>query len=103
MERAGQATYHGPGQLVCYPIMDLTYFQKDINWYLRSLEQTIIDTLTAFDIGFRDPIPLSACLYVIFIKIRIYDIYIYIMFSDENALYIHLFFRSVVWYSLKTH
>ena len=53
VERAGQATYHGPGQLVCYPIVDLTFFEKDINWYLRGLEQSVIDTLQRFDIPAR--------------------------------------------------
>ena len=53
VERAGQATYHGPGQLVCYPIMDLSFFKKDINWYLRALEQSVIDTLQLFDIPAR--------------------------------------------------
>ena len=51
VERAGQATYHGPGQLVVYPILDLGYFSKDIHLYLRGLEQTIIDTLDHFDIA----------------------------------------------------
>ena len=51
VERAGQATFHGPGQLVVYPILDLTYFSKDIHLYLRGLEQTIIDTLSHFDIA----------------------------------------------------
>jgi hypothetical protein len=50
VERAGQATFHGPGQLVVYPILDLSYFGKDIHLYLRALEETIMETLTAFDI-----------------------------------------------------
>lgn len=45
VERAGQATYHGPGQLVIYPILDLSYFYKDINWYLRALEDIAIQTI----------------------------------------------------------
>lgn len=50
VDRAGQATYHGPGQLVLYPILDLHYFNRDINWYLRELEGVVIDTLAHFDI-----------------------------------------------------
>lgn len=44
VERAGQATFHGPGQIVMYPILDLGYFEKDINIYLRGLEQIVVDT-----------------------------------------------------------
>lgn len=44
-ERGGQATYHGPGQLVIYPILDLNYFSKDLHVYLRNLEESIIRTL----------------------------------------------------------
>ena len=50
VERAGQATYHGPGQLVIYPILDLNYFYKDINWYLRALEDIAIKTINMYDI-----------------------------------------------------
>lgn len=50
VERAGQATYHGPGQLVYYPILDLNYFQKDINLYLRSLESVVIKTCADYGI-----------------------------------------------------
>lgn len=45
VERAGEATYHGPGQLVVYPILDLTFFEKDINKYLRRMEQVVIDSI----------------------------------------------------------
>lgn len=45
VERAGEATYHGPGQLVVYPILDLSYFEKDINLYLRRMEQVVIDSI----------------------------------------------------------
>lgn len=50
VDRAGQATYHGPGQIVLYPILDLNHFNKDIHLYLRILEDIIIDTLQYFDI-----------------------------------------------------
>ena len=45
VERAGEATYHGPGQLVVYPILDLNYFEKDIDKYLRGLETVVIKSL----------------------------------------------------------
>lgn len=50
-DRAGEATFHGPGQIVFYPILDLNYFNKDINWYLRSLEQVIIDSCATHGIA----------------------------------------------------
>ena len=54
--RGGDITYHGPGQIVCYPILDLDNFFTDINKYLRSLEETIILTLKDYDIkGERSP------------------------------------------------
>eukprot|EP01041_Mallomonas_annulata_P002659 gene2659-5219_t len=56
VDRAGQATYHGPGQIILYPILDLNYFEKDIHLYLRGLEEVLIDTLKHFDItGTRIP------------------------------------------------
>jgi lipoyl(octanoyl) transferase len=48
--RGGEATYHGPGQLVCYPILDLSIFKKDLHAYLRFLEEVIIQTLIHYRI-----------------------------------------------------
>ncbi|OGX18294.1 MAG: lipoyl(octanoyl) transferase, partial [Omnitrophica WOR_2 bacterium RBG_13_44_8b] len=54
--RGGDVTYHGPGQLTVYPIFDLKYFRKDINFFLRFLEQVTIDFLADFAIiGERVP------------------------------------------------
>lgn len=41
-ERGGEVTYHGPGQLVLYPIINLRHFQPDLHWYLRNLEEVVI-------------------------------------------------------------
>jgi lipoate-protein ligase B len=51
VERGGDVTYHGPGQLVGYPIMDLTGHKQDLHWYLRTLEQALIDALAALGIA----------------------------------------------------
>ena len=50
IERGGDVTYHGPGQLVGYPIIDLRDYKKSISWYMRSLEDVIIQTLREFSI-----------------------------------------------------
>ena len=50
INRGGDITYHGPGQLVCYPILDLDNFFEDIHKYLRLLEQAVIDTLDGYGI-----------------------------------------------------
>ncbi|MCS6991526.1 MAG: lipoyl(octanoyl) transferase LipB [Chitinophagales bacterium] len=50
INRGGDITYHGPGQLVCYPILDLDLFFTDIGRYLRLLEETVIGTLADFGV-----------------------------------------------------
>jgi lipoate-protein ligase B len=55
-ERAGDVTYHGPGQLTVYPIFNLNYLKKDIHWFLRKLEEIIIEILSYFRVkGERIP------------------------------------------------
>jgi lipoyl(octanoyl) transferase len=51
INRGGQATYHGPGQLMGYPIIDLRRRGQDLHKYLRWLEQLLIDLLTQYDIA----------------------------------------------------
>lgn len=46
--RGGDVTYHGPGQLVAYPILNLNQFKLSIGWYLRTLESVLIDVLADY-------------------------------------------------------
>jgi len=50
VERGGDVTWHGPGQLVGYPILDLTRHRPDLHWYLRRLESTLIAALSRLDV-----------------------------------------------------
>ncbi|MCX5706740.1 MAG: lipoyl(octanoyl) transferase LipB [Candidatus Omnitrophica bacterium] len=50
IERGGDITYHGPGQLMVYPIFNLNYLKKDIHWFLRKLEGVVISCLLDFGV-----------------------------------------------------
>jgi lipoyl(octanoyl) transferase len=55
-DRGGDVTYHGPGQIVGYPIVDLREWKRDVGAYLRALEQVLIDALAGFGVsGVRAP------------------------------------------------
>lgn len=56
INRGGDITFHGPGQIVGYPIIDLEQFKTDLGWYLRSLEEVIILTMLEYGLkGMRSP------------------------------------------------
>jgi lipoate-protein ligase B len=50
IERGGDVTYHGPGQLVGYPILDLTHYRRDLHWYMRRLEEALIRALKSLGV-----------------------------------------------------
>lgn len=51
IERGGDVTFHGPGQLVGYPIFDLTGHRQDLHWFLRQLEEALITAIADFGIA----------------------------------------------------
>jgi lipoyl(octanoyl) transferase len=51
VERGGDVTFHGPGQLVGYPIIDLKRHRRDLHWYLRQVEEALIRAIGAFGIA----------------------------------------------------
>jgi lipoyl(octanoyl) transferase len=53
VERGGDVTFHGPGQLVGYPVIDLKRHRRDLHWYLRQLENALIDALHELGIPAR--------------------------------------------------
>ncbi len=56
VERGGDVTWHGPGQLVGYPIFDLGRHRQDLHWYLRQLEASLVDALATLGVrGQREP------------------------------------------------
>ncbi|MEP7267953.1 MAG: lipoyl(octanoyl) transferase LipB [Saprospiraceae bacterium] len=56
INRGGDITYHGPGQIVLYPIIDLDYFFNDVHKYVRKLEEIVIQVIATFNIqGYRHP------------------------------------------------
>ncbi len=55
-DRGGDVTYHGPGQIVAYPIFNLNHWRPSVGWYLRSLEEVVIQAIRPFGLqGERIP------------------------------------------------
>mmetsp|Transcript_1907 Transcript_1907/g.4349 ORF Transcript_1907/g.4349 Transcript_1907/m.4349 type:complete len:237 (-) Transcript_1907:435-1145(-) len=50
VDRGGEVTFHGPGQIVGYPVLDLRRHKKDLHWYMRNVEEAIIATLATYDL-----------------------------------------------------
>tara|TARA_Y100000590_G_scaffold68309_1_gene74410 strand:- start:9698 stop:10345 length:648 start_codon:yes stop_codon:yes gene_type:complete len=50
IDRGGDITFHGPGQLVVYPILNLSNYKKSVSWYIQTLEQVIIDVIFEFEL-----------------------------------------------------
>ncbi len=48
INRGGDITFHGPGQLIAYPVLDLDNFRPDIHWYLRTLEEAVIQAIATY-------------------------------------------------------
>ena len=51
VERGGDVTFHGPGQLVGYPVVDLKRHKRDLHWYLRQVEEALIRALATVDVA----------------------------------------------------
>jgi len=50
IERGGEVTYHGPGQLTIYPILNLKKYKKDLHWYVAQLESLVIQILAKYGV-----------------------------------------------------
>ena len=56
VSRGGDITFHGPGQVIAYPVFDLTKLKRDVHWYVDSIEQVVINVLKGYGIeGSRKP------------------------------------------------